>query len=134
MTDLPGAGAALDEEDDRLLVLAGARTSSMIALKATCCSSRSMKAGSLWIISATWSSRRLCGRKAVSATRSRIEPSSGPPTRWSRKVAKASDLVAGEGRVRRRGGSRSPRGTAATSGRAARVQVGAGIERDRRRP
>ena len=36
-------------------------------------------------------SKRLCGRNAVAAMRSRTGPSSGPATCWSRNVAKASD-------------------------------------------
>ena len=69
---LAGAGPALDEEDDVLLVLAGAADRVEDRVVGDELLVEEHEVGSLRMTRATWSSRRLCGLKAVAATRSRM--------------------------------------------------------------
>ena len=80
---------------------------------------------------ATWSSRRLWGLNAVLATRSRIEPSSGPDHAVLEEGREGVALVAGEGRVRGEEGREV--GVVERRLRVVLgvVEVGAGVEVDR---
>ena len=65
ITDLPVPGPPWIRKAAGRLFCPAARTSSMIALKATCCSSSRTKVGSPRMTRATWSSRRLFGRNVA---------------------------------------------------------------------